>query len=127
MEPVVDVYYFGTKEERRTFVTKAVKEGRELFALGKVSEANAQNGKRFRAVFFKPEEKEHTTLKVECSWCGISLGEKDGQGVEGTTSGICPECENIEYLLFARRIVKEKKVSWEQAKKIAFAGREKKA
>ena len=36
--------------------------------------------------------KEGTTIKVVCAWCGISLGEKDGQGAEGISHGICPEC-----------------------------------
>lgn len=33
-----------------------------------------------------------TVLKIVCSWCGKPCGEKDGQGQEGTTSTICPDC-----------------------------------
>ncbi len=32
-------------------------------------------------------------LKVECAWCGKDMGEKDGQGEEGITHGICDECK----------------------------------
>lgn len=33
-----------------------------------------------------------TILKIECMYCRVSMGEKDGQGVEGTSHGICPKC-----------------------------------
>ena len=33
-----------------------------------------------------------TVLKVECAWCGKDMGEKDGQGQEGTSHSICDEC-----------------------------------
>jgi uncharacterized Zn finger protein (UPF0148 family) len=66
----------------------------------------------------KPDKNaKHTVMPIECAWCGIPLGEKNGEGVEGTTSGICPDCLEIEYLLLARQLVKEKKLSWEEAKK----------
>ena len=29
---------------------------------------------------------------VECAWCNSILGEKDGCGLTGITSGICDEC-----------------------------------
>ena len=32
------------------------------------------------------------TITVICAWCGKSLGEKDGQGVEGISHGICEDC-----------------------------------
>jgi hypothetical protein len=32
-----------------------------------------------------------TVLKVTCAWCLKDLGTKDGQGVTGTSHGICPE------------------------------------
>ena len=32
-------------------------------------------------------------MKVICAWCGKSLGEKDGQGVEGISHGMCAECQ----------------------------------
>jgi len=31
-------------------------------------------------------------LKIVCAWCGKDMGEKDGQGVEGTSHSICPNC-----------------------------------
>ena len=31
-------------------------------------------------------------LKIKCAWCGKAMGEKDGQGVEGTSHSICPHC-----------------------------------
>jgi putative DNA primase/helicase len=33
-----------------------------------------------------------TTIKVVCCYCGADLGEKDGQGVEGISHGICDDC-----------------------------------
>ena len=31
-------------------------------------------------------------MKIVCSWCGKKMGEKDGNGVEGVSHGICEEC-----------------------------------
>jgi hypothetical protein len=31
-------------------------------------------------------------LKIICAWCGLDMGEKDGQGQTGVTHSICPEC-----------------------------------
>ena len=31
-------------------------------------------------------------MKMICSWCGKDLGEKDGEGVEGVSHGVCEEC-----------------------------------
>lgn len=31
-------------------------------------------------------------LKIKCAWCGKIIGEKEGEGVEGTTDGICDDC-----------------------------------
>jgi hypothetical protein len=31
-------------------------------------------------------------MKVECAWCGRIVGDKDGLGRSGTTSGICEPC-----------------------------------
>lgn len=33
-----------------------------------------------------------TKLTIACGWCGKHMGEKDGQGVEGTTTSICDDC-----------------------------------
>ncbi len=38
----------------------------------------------------------HSILKKECAWCKMPLGEIQGYGVQGVTSGICPECVRIE-------------------------------
>ena len=35
----------------------------------------------------------NTVLVRACSWCHKELGTKDGQGISGETSTICPECE----------------------------------
>ena len=31
-------------------------------------------------------------IKVVCAWCGKDMGEKDGQGVEGISHGMCDKC-----------------------------------
>lgn len=33
-----------------------------------------------------------TTLIIRCAWCGRDMGEKDGQGQEGVSHGICKSC-----------------------------------
>lgn len=33
-----------------------------------------------------------TILKIVCMYCKKDMGEKDGEGVEGTSSSICKEC-----------------------------------
>jgi len=33
-----------------------------------------------------------TKLKIRCSWCGKTIGEKDREGQEGFTDGICNDC-----------------------------------
>ena len=33
-----------------------------------------------------------TILKIVCMWCGREMGEKDGEGVEGTSHSICEAC-----------------------------------
>ena len=33
-----------------------------------------------------------TTLKIQCAWCGKDMGEKDGEGIEGTSHSICQDC-----------------------------------
>lgn len=39
-----------------------------------------------------PHIPKSTILKIVCAWCGQPMGEKEGKGVEGTTSTICPDC-----------------------------------
>ena len=34
----------------------------------------------------------NTVLRVICAYCGRFIREKDGDGVEGESHGICPEC-----------------------------------
>ncbi len=31
-------------------------------------------------------------LKIACAWCGKDMGEKEGEGIEGTSHSICPNC-----------------------------------
>ncbi|MBA7607533.1 hypothetical protein ES703_14692 [subsurface metagenome] len=33
-----------------------------------------------------------TVLKIVCMYCGENMGEKDGEGVEGTSHSICRKC-----------------------------------
>jgi len=33
-----------------------------------------------------------TVMKIVCAWCGKPMGEKDGQGQEGISHGMCEEC-----------------------------------
>ncbi|KKL92202.1 hypothetical protein LCGC14_1887010 [marine sediment metagenome] len=33
-----------------------------------------------------------SVLKVICMYCKKAMGQKDGKGVEGESSSICPEC-----------------------------------
>ncbi len=60
-----------------------------------------------------------TIMKIECGWCGTPMGEKDGEGVKGITTSICPECEHIERLKLAQHLVKTQKLTWEEAKRRA--------
>ena len=38
-----------------------------------------------------------TILKIECMDCRKVMGEKDGQGTEGTSHSICPECWEVRF------------------------------
>jgi len=31
-------------------------------------------------------------VTVECAWCNCIVGQKDGHGLNGITSGICGDC-----------------------------------
>lgn len=31
-------------------------------------------------------------MTIECAWCGCIVGQKDGLGLNGITSGICGDC-----------------------------------
>ena len=31
-------------------------------------------------------------MKIVCAWCGKDMGEKDGEGIEGTSHSICQNC-----------------------------------
>ena len=33
-----------------------------------------------------------TKLKIVCAWCGKSMGEKEGFGVEGVSHSMCKKC-----------------------------------
>ena len=39
-------------------------------------------------------------MTIICAWCGKDMGEKDGQGQEGTTHGICQECMEKQLHVF---------------------------
>ena len=39
-----------------------------------------------------------TRLKVVCAWCGADMGEKDGEGEEGISHGMCDKCYAKEML-----------------------------
>src|SRR3990167_50375 len=41
-------------------------------------------------------------MKIICSWCKKSLGEKDPFGDHSVTHGICPECEKEENIKIDR-------------------------
>jgi hypothetical protein len=62
-------------------------------------------------------EMKNTILKIVCCGCDTPMGEKNGGGVEGVTSGFCPDCYLIERLKLAQHMVKTKKVTWAEAKK----------
>jgi hypothetical protein len=32
------------------------------------------------------------TMRIVCAYCGRCMGEKEGNGVEGDSHGICQEC-----------------------------------
>lgn len=38
------------------------------------------------------KEEEMTLLKIECMYCGVDMGMKDGRGEEGVTTSICEKC-----------------------------------
>ncbi len=31
-------------------------------------------------------------IKIICAWCGKDMGEKEGEGIEGVSHGMCNEC-----------------------------------
>ena len=31
-------------------------------------------------------------MKIRCAWCGKEMGDKDGEGIEGVSHGICNSC-----------------------------------
>ena len=31
-------------------------------------------------------------MKIRCAWCNKDMGEKDGNGTEGISHGVCNEC-----------------------------------
>ena len=31
-------------------------------------------------------------MKIRCAWCGKDMGEKDGEGIEGVSHGMCENC-----------------------------------
>lgn len=51
-------------------------------------------------------KKYYTVLYIVCAWCGASMGEKNGKGIEGTTSSICKKCAKGEYKKLGLRFPK---------------------
>lgn len=43
---------------------------------------------------------------IVCGWCKKKLGEKDGRGVEGPTTGICDYCLTLHFPHWADNIRK---------------------
>lgn len=35
---------------------------------------------------------QETTINIVCAWCGREMGTKPGEGIEGTSHGICEDC-----------------------------------
>ena len=31
-------------------------------------------------------------MEIRCAWCGKNMGEKDSEGIEEVSHGICEEC-----------------------------------
>ncbi len=31
-------------------------------------------------------------MKIVCAWCGKDMGERDSEGAEGVSHGMCAEC-----------------------------------
>jgi len=31
-------------------------------------------------------------MKIVCAYCGKDMGEKDGEGIEGSSHGVCEQC-----------------------------------
>ncbi len=51
-----------------------------------------------------------TVLTIRCAWCGEILGEKDGQGVEGVSNGICDSCLVRNFPHIAEKVIGDKEV-----------------
>jgi len=51
------------------------------------------------------EKKVRQTMKIVCAYCGRYIGEKEGNGVEGDSHGICQEC--FEKRMNGRKEVKD--------------------
>ena len=39
-----------------------------------------------------PKPTKKTVMEIRCVYCDKYMGEKDGKGVKGVTTGICEEC-----------------------------------
>ena len=33
-------------------------------------------------------------MKIVCAWCGKEIGERNSEGTEGVSHGVCEECLN---------------------------------
>ena len=44
-------------------------------------------------------------LQIVCAWCGKVLGEKEADGVEGISHGICDDCHIIHFPHLYERVL----------------------
>ena len=43
-------------------------------------------------------------ITIECAYCGLQMGVKDGLGVTGVSTSICPVCFRKHYSRRARKV-----------------------
>ena len=43
-------------------------------------------------------------MKIVCAWCGKCMGERDGEGIEGVSHGMCEACLNKMEVEVSNRI-----------------------
>ena len=61
-----------------------------------------------------------TKLQIRCAWCGKDMGEKDGEGEEGTSDGICDDCLLKNFPHVYEKIKKEE--LWKRLKDTVSTG-----
>ena len=58
-----------------------------------------------------PQPTKGTILYRRCAWCSKVMGEKDGEGVEGVSDGICDDCVILNFPHRANKIIEERAYS----------------